>query len=264
MRYLLSLIFILFIGCNDNNSSSENIVDSLLDEVNVTEENSFPPPIPEKYLEKSVNNISIFSNEIIFGVGELQKVINFSNGNFSNITYSDNVDDNIFNISFELENFFKEFETSFIFRIDEVNSTRVLVLVFPNIKILSDGSLDNENLNKIYIYGLRSSGIPVAVEVNISDKDYIFSKNGRVFVDFGTSIDKISIEVGEDFSMNSYLKSDTKFKFTFAMTNIDKFEDSKDLFEDIQTEFKGDFKNFLENKLIKDKTFGFDGCIEIR
>jgi len=250
-----TLIFIFLLGCGEE-SENRNIDIETIDKL---EENS----------SKKENILSIISNEIIFGTNKLSRVVNFSDGNFGTIKYSENITADLFNLSFELENiFFKDsenIETSFIFKIDEVKSQKLLIIVFPNINILQDGDINISKMEKLYIYGIRSSGTPISISTPITliKNTYIYSKDGKIFVDFSKTINQVSKNIGADFSMDSYLNSDKTLVFSFAFSNLNSLEDGKDISEILLDSLKGDIRDNVQSKLVGKKAFGISGLIKI-
>ena len=259
-----------FIYVIDNNQETSNA------------DNSVPPSIPEKYLDKNGSAqteiiekvkiednktemveiqkqiFSIFSNEITFGTEPLAKTVNFSGGDFGEIIYSENISDDIFNISLQFDEV-EQFKTSIILRIEEIGSSRLLIIVFPNLEILENGEINSSNMSEIHLYGIKSSGVPLSSTVKIDSK-IIYSKNQRIYINLVNALSQISNAP----TMNSYLNAGTILKFQIAFTNLDNLADGQDLSTQLSANLKGDLKNSVDNKILKGRTFGVFGNISIK
>jgi len=266
-------------------TKNDEVVNSQNDYVDIVDKNqevsdannSVPPSIPEKYLDNNGSAqvqisqtednatttvqrdiFSLFSNEITFGTEPLAKTVNFSGGDFGEITYSENISDDIFNISLQFDEV-EQFKTSIILRIEEIGSSRLLIVVFPKLEILTNGEVDSSNMTEIHLYGIKSSGVPLVSTFKIDSK-IIYSKNQRIYINLVNALSQISNAP----TMNSYLNAGTSLKFQIAFTNLDNLADGQELSTQLSANLKGDLKSSVDNKIINGKTFGVFGKISIQ
>ena len=264
------LIILIFAGCEKSTSISDTANSQVED--NKSKKGNIPKSDETNEIVKIEDNtkteivevkkqiFSLFSNEITFGTEPLAKTVNFSGGDFGEITYSENISDDIFNISLQFDEV-EQFKTSIILRIEEIGSSRLLIVVFPNLEILTNGEVDSSNMTEIHLYGIKSSGVPLSSTVKIDSK-IIYSKNQRIYINLVNALSQISNAP----TMNSYLNAGTILKFQIAFTNLDNLADGQELSTQLSANLKvkGDLKNSVDNKIINGKTFGVFGKISIQ
>ncbi len=268
MKQIMVGIFflIIFLGCSSDSSSNQSNLDNNSDKPSNQSnlDNNSDNSSNQSNLDSDINHsLSFTSNEIQFGDGDFQQTSNFINGDFGTITYPDTITEDIFKLTFQLETV-EESLTNIIIKIDEVNSQRVVVVIFPNIKFLSDKGVDTSKSKEIYLYGIKSDGTPLSTSIKIENlNSIIYSHNGSFTIELSQSIDMISAKLGTSISLESYIKPSTTSKIIIGWTNI-SIVDGLEVSSIILDGFKGDLRSSIDNKIANQKTYGLYGNIEIK
>jgi len=263
MRRVILAISLIFFGCD---SSSTNM-DSTNQDSSVDANSSDTPPSPPKEYFDTNYTLSFVSNEIIFGNQQFRKTTNFVDGEFGTISYPESATKEIFQLSLEIEQV-ESSRKNVVVRVDEVGSSRVAVLVFPDIRFQSSGNIDNSNCKSIYFYGIRGDGFPISTELDLGKSkvdinSLIFSQDGNLTISLYKSVDEVAEALGQNVSLESYIVSGKEIELTLGWTNTDYLAEGVEVSDKLKYGFKGDTKTSIENKLTEGITYGFTGRIKI-
>jgi hypothetical protein len=158
---------------------------------------------------------------------------------------------NFSSIYFELQTPVFETNVTFILKAKQLNSKRNAVILIPNLYLTRDGFLYTENATKVHIYGIRSTGKEVRSTKTISDLNLISSSDGVIQFNFD--------EVANLFDYDLTIQNDTRL--FLGISGIPKFKNGRDIYENLLSGFGSEYRNFISNRIEKDRTFGFSGRI---